>query len=669
VKRFDAALGGAVVLFVVYAATLAPDVTFWDAGEFIAAAHALGIPHPPGTPLFILLLKAWTALVPLPFALATNLLSAVVTAIAAAVTARFVLRASNDSVMAFAVALLAGGMSTAWLNATETEVYAASLLLGVLMIWAGERAGRADGERWTYLTAYFMALAVPLHLSALVAAPAAIALASLTPRGLSMSRALMLGGTLVIAAGVGRMSVWTIAVGATAVLLGMRDWSFISIRPLSRVSTSDASRVDDASFVTDADSSLVTRTDAFRITPAASVLGLIALGVSALAFLYVRARFDPAINQGDSDTWRGLVEMVARRQYDVAPLWPRMAPLWLQVANFGQYADWQAALSLGPTVMPAVPRSAFTILFFALGYAGAVAHFHLDRRTWVGVATLFVGGSVGVIVYLNLHAGPSLGHGILPDNAVHEARERDYFFVFAFWAWAVWAAIGAVWSVRRLRLPAWSGVVVAALPIALNWRAVTRRAEPERALPMTFAEMLLESTPPNGVLFVAGDNDSYPLWYAQQVRAVRPDVAIITIPLLPTDWYRSQIAKRHALLDSAGASRYDGTLAVAARIAEGARRARRPVAAAVTLTPAERARLGGPWGPSGMVYVEGNARVDTTTMHRVRARVTERLGTRAPRDAIDPVSRYFREMLECPRMWIDGARADSTRLDSVCSYR
>src|SRR5687767_1485069 len=62
VKRPDAAACGAVVLLLVYALTLAPNVTFWDAGEFIAAAHSLGIPHPPGTPLYILLLSAWTKL-------------------------------------------------------------------------------------------------------------------------------------------------------------------------------------------------------------------------------------------------------------------------------------------------------------------------------------------------------------------------------------------------------------------------------------------------------------------------------------------------------------------------------------------------------------------------------------------------------------------------------
>ena len=347
-----------------------------------------------------------------------------------------------------------------------------------------------------------------------------------------------------------------------------------------------------------------------------ATLLLCAVAVTALAFLYVRAQHDPAINQGDPATWRAFTDLVARRQYDVAPMWPRKAPWWVQFGNLGQYADWQAALSLGPTVMPSVARTLFTILFLAFGYYGAVTQWRTDRRSFAGTAVLFLGGTIGVLIYLNLHPGPSIGWGILPDSHPREARERDYFYVFGFWAWGIWAGLGAVALLQRFRRPVWAGVLVACLPIALNWRAVTRRSEPESRLPLALARAFLESTPRNSVLFVVGDNDSYPLWYAQEVKDVRPDVAIITVPLLPTQWYRQQIAHRFGILDSASVRRYPGKWEAAGRIADAASERGRPIAAAMTVSPRDRFLLrAGSWSPTGLVYVQGGPPVDT-----VRAR-------------------------------------------------
>lgn len=83
-----AAVVGALVL-AVYVVTLAPTVTFWDAGELIAAARTLGVPHPPGTPLFVLIAHAWGQLVPIgEWAYRTNLLSACFSASAAALLDR-----------------------------------------------------------------------------------------------------------------------------------------------------------------------------------------------------------------------------------------------------------------------------------------------------------------------------------------------------------------------------------------------------------------------------------------------------------------------------------------------------------------------------------------------------------------------------------------------------
>ena len=172
--RIVAALAG-ITLFVVYVASAAPTVTFWDAGEFIAAAESLGIPHPPGTPLYVLLLATWSRILAwMPTALATNLFSGACTAVAGGATAFLVARWTGSTAAGFAAAVCAGSMSTAWLNATETEVYAATLALALLTLAVADRAGRGDDRRWLILAAYLIALAVPLHMSALVVGPAIV---------------------------------------------------------------------------------------------------------------------------------------------------------------------------------------------------------------------------------------------------------------------------------------------------------------------------------------------------------------------------------------------------------------------------------------------------------------------------------------------------------------
>jgi hypothetical protein len=107
------------------------------------------------------------------------------------------------------------------------------------------------------------------------------------------------------------------------------------------------------------------------------------------------------------------------------------------------------------------------------------------------------------------------------------------------------------------------------------------------------------------VLFLDGDNDSYPIWYLQQTEAMRPDVLPITVPLLPADWYPAQIARRSGLRWSngpvAGARTLSGQRA--ALIAESAAVAGRPVVASPALPARERALLGADWVLRGPVYV------------------------------------------------------------------
>jgi hypothetical protein len=637
VRRPDAAISSAAVLFAVYALTLAPDVTFWDAGEFIAAAHSLGVPHPPGTPLFVVLANVWAKLVPLPYAMATNLLSAAATALAGGITARLVQRGTGSSAMAFAAAIAAGTMSSVWLNATETEVYAASLALGMLAIWAGDNAGRTGETRWTLLTAYLMALSVPLHLSALVTAPVAIALATMADRGPSWRAGLLLSGAFVAAIGAGRISPWLIAVGVALML-------------------SSAAVKSPASIVS-------------RVALPLAATAVVAVACSGVLFMLVRASHDPGLNQGNPDTWARLVQVVGRRQYAVAPLWPRMAAPWVQLANIGQYADWQIALSTGPTVLPSLLRTLGTATFMFLGFVGALWNWSSDRRSWTTIAALMLCGTIGVATYLNLHAGPSIGFPGLTEETQREARERDYFFVFGFWAWGVWAGIGAVVLARRVARPAWAGVLVAAIPMVLNWKAVSRRGDAEAMVPRRWAEALLASTPKRGVLFVAGDNDTYPLWYSQQVNGVRKDVAIVTLPLLGTHWYRAEIERRYGLSSTKGGES-QGRMSAAEMIASDARDQGRGVAASLSLTADERARLAPVWEAVGPAYVAGKGGIDTVSTNRWAAWVQRELPIPQTKPAIDPVTSYFRSFLECPRLMSAAARSrDLSPLDSTCNYR
>jgi hypothetical protein len=646
-----AALLAAASLAAVYVATLAPGVTFWDAGEFIAAAHSLGIPHPPGTPLFVVLLSAWAKLLAfLPFATATNLFSSACTAVAVGLTTLWVARATKEPLAGVAAGMAAGAMSTVWQNATETEVYAASLLLSVATIVAADRAGRTGDARFTLLTAYLLALAVPVHLSALVAAPVAVVLAASRPIGGFDSRtALVLSGVSVATAGVGRMSVPVISAGLVLILL-------------AAVPRREAFEKGDA------------RRARVGVAIAAVVVGCIAL--SAVGFLIVRSRFDPAINQDNPRTWGQLAYTVARRQYDVAGLWPRRAPIWLQLANWFEYADWQWALRLAPGVVPNVWRVLATSLFAGLGFAGAAWHRRRDARTWRAVLLLFVCGSLGVIAYLNLRAGRTFGWSFIPDDAAHEARDRDYFFTLGFWAWGIWAGIGAVALAQRFAR-AWVGVAVAALPILLNWSVVDRRQEPDATLPRETARQLLEPLPPRAVLFVEGDNDTYPLWYVQQVEGERRDVTVVTLPLLGAQWYLDELRRRYSLGTDTNAS--DATAAT--RIAADALGQNRPIASANTLQPSERQAIARRWRVVGLVAIAEpepaeisdapvDISLDTAALRRVARSIDEWRRGRRARDEPDSIHEYFLRLLSCPARLLDGAAAPpSASLDSLCNLR
>jgi hypothetical protein len=162
---------------------------------------------------------------------------------------------------------------------------------------------------------------------------------------------------------------------------------------------------------------------------------------------------------------------------------------------------------------------------------------------------IFLVTGLGLVFYMNFRPGFSLALEQWPSLDDHEVRERDYFFVVSFIVWGLWAGIGAAAfaadavranaSLRVAVLPALLLVVL--VPAALNWTKASRRHGPDARLAADFAYDLLNSAPPYGILFTYGDNDTFPLWWAQEVAGIRQDVTVVCLALANTDWYIRQL--------------------------------------------------------------------------------------------------------------------------------
>jgi hypothetical protein len=640
-----------VLLTAVYLLTGAREVTFWDAGEFATAIATFGIPHPPGTPLYVALgTTVWHLLPGVSPIVAGATLSAVCTAAACALLTGMTARITNLRVLALTVGFSAGVMGTVWLNATETEVYAVSLLAIALQLAVAYRAHTRDDDRARVLLAYVIALSLPLHLSALVGAPAALLLATTAPDGRVRWRTTFASATLVFA-----------TVAASRAALGMVALGLLAACLLA----------------------IGHRWSGARWMIGATVVTLLAW--SALAILPFRAAHDPFLNQGNPDTWKRLLDVVARTQYDVAPLWPRRAPVWLQLGNVMQYADWQVALSLWNDVTPSLLRTPFTVLLAVLGAIGARAHWIHERVTARCAVALMLLATFGVATQLNLRVGPSFGHGVVSAATLHEARERDYFFALAFWCWGCWIGVGAYAVATQLRRARRAAVLVPLLMLLSNWAAVTRSAaQPEASIPGAIAAELLRAAPPSSLLLTAGDNDSYPLWYRQVADSLRRDVQIVVTPLLGANWYLTESSRR-ARLPSVDTLAARDASTRAARLAGMQLDRGGTVAVSVMIDAAARTtigRLAGVqcWQRTGLVDVGFRtspcpARVDVLAESQAAANLARIAGI-VPRQSPDGMAALFVRIAGCPGGFSSPVRdaalsPDSARflLDITCNLR
>jgi hypothetical protein len=186
-------------------------------------------------------------------------------------------------------------------------------------------------------------------------------------------------------------------------------------------------------------------------------------------------------------------------------------------------------------------NKAHTTLFmlpFILGILGLVYQWKRDRKSAGVVFLLYFFTGIAIIMYLN-QAGP-------------QPRERDYSMVGSFYAFAIWIGLGVlyVYDLFKKKLSGSQSAMAAgvlcllAVPVLMisqEWKAHDRS---QKTLARDIAEDHLNSCGPDAILFTSADNDTYPLWYAQEVENVRPDVRVIVTTLLGTDWMIDQIRRR-----------------------------------------------------------------------------------------------------------------------------
>lgn len=184
-------------------------------------------------------------------------------------------------------------------------------------------------------------------------------------------------------------------------------------------------------------------------------------------------------------------------------------------------------------------RNKFYFLPLILGLVGFAYQVQKNRKDFVIVGMLFFMTGMAIVLYVN--------------QPPYQPRERDYAYAGSFYAFSMWIGLGvlAIFDLLRnkLSLPT-AGAAIAATVVSCSVPYVLCADgwnDHNRALRYTsrdFATNYLNSCAPNAIIFTNGDNDTFPLWYAQQVEGVRRDIRIVNLSLLNTDWYVNQMKRQ-----------------------------------------------------------------------------------------------------------------------------
>jgi len=583
--RTNSIIAGIVFLFtfIVYYLTVQPTLSYWDCGEFIACAYTLGIPHPPGSPLFIIIGRFFSMI---PFAedicYRINMLSVISSATAVMFGYLTVVRMINlwfnkgtDGLKKYIVyiggiagSLLMAFATTYWANAVEAEVYGLSMTIMTVILWLAikylDHQETAAGSKIIILACFLAMSGVAVHLSTFLVLPVA-AIFFIIRKGAPPKVWFAICGFLIAelmailmfsSSGAGKEGFYFATVllllGTVFVVYKHINWPvLIGIGGFSMI------MMGFYQFIYGVIGAFVVLL-AFAIwakhtdwKTGMAVLLVAVIGFSSHLFIPIRSAQSPRIDENNaSRSFTTFVNYLERKQYGSQSMVDRMFKRRGELSNqFGRHAHmgywsyFEKQYGLSPI---------FGLLFI-LGILG------IGYATWrkyeVGLPfiVMLLFASIGLVLYMNFADG--IKFDASTGDAYLEVRNRDYFFTpaYAYFGLAMGLGIAALMDlVRRsvasegTRKIAVAGVsVLAFLPafaLADNWHENDRSGN---YFPKIYSENILDTCEENAILFTSGDNDTFPLWCVQEVYKYRTDVRVVNLSLFNTDWYIWQMKDKY----------------------------------------------------------------------------------------------------------------------------
>ena len=578
--------------FIVYFNTMAPTVSFWDTGEFIATSHILGIPHPPGSPLFLLIGKFFS-LIPISsdIAFRVNILSPIFSALTISllflICNQFIERlnnyASSDSFLrissSFIASLTFAFTHSHWFNAVETEVYAFSgfitaLVVYLILIWSKNK-DRDYNVIYLMTIIYLFGLGTGTHLLNLLTIPFIALIIYFSVNKLSLKNFILTAFValfvfLMIQNGIIKgLPSLALQIGFYSILIIIFGIVYLAYRSISNRNTL---------------LSIITT----------SIL-LIIIGYSTYFTIFIRSGQNPAIDENNPETIEKAISYLNRDQYGSMSLLPRKfdnIPSKISVVGkpvhqnlqfstiqnrdyalyepskqinflfsyqikkmYLRYFLWQFA-GKGSVddsfVSPfganknqdGVDWSQFGLpLAFIIGLFGAYFHFRNNKYDAFSLLVLFIMTGIAIVLYLN------------QDNP--QPRERDYSYVGSFMAFSIWIALGIFGFINKvnelfleksIKKPASYFMIImfsTFIPLKMFLANYHEHDRTGNYIAWDMAYNMLQTCKPNAILFTNGDNDTFPLWYLQQVEGIRQDIIVANLSLLNTPWYIKQLQREN----------------------------------------------------------------------------------------------------------------------------